>query len=130
MTIRVLLYNKRPPARVPQQPNQPVNLNVGTLAAAATTYFLNDTCVRVLARKVQQPDQPNGMIQRLTFVPPTIPFNQYNWPNPVRLKAIPQRWNTTNQGQNPELIPPAVAASVTGFGAGSPAWMGRMMTRG
>lgn len=128
MTIRDPLYIQRPKAQARPQLTTGVNLQQNTLApAAATVYFLNDTYVSVVARRVQQPDQPNGMIQRLTFTAPTMPFNKFDWPNPLPRKPVPQLWNSS-QGQNPAMIAAAVVTS--GYGQGSLVAMGRMMTRG
>lgn len=91
MTIRDPLYIKRPPGRVPQQPSPTANLNVGTLAAAAeSVYFMNETGVSVRARYVKQPEQPNGMLQLLTFVAPTMPKNNSDWPNPTLPRRVKQ----------------------------------------
>lgn len=130
MTFRDPLYIKRPAARVPQQPTPTANLNVGTLAtAAASTYFLNDTGITVKARRVQQPDQPNGMIQLLTFVAPALPKNNYDWPNPKIVKPIPARWNTSFC-MNPALIPqPAVTPPSVHSHPAQPRTAGRMLGR-
>jgi len=69
-------------------------------------YFLNDTALSV--PQVPQPkhfDFINGTIQLLTFSPPELPENFYDWQLPKRQWSPPQ---DTNQGQNPDFIPPTI----------------------